>query len=199
MSETELVHVRHGALLHDIGKMGVPDPILLKPDPLTADEWVIMRQHPVFAYELLSPITFLRPALDIPYAHHERWDGGGYPRGLVGEAIPLAARVFAVVDVWDALRSDRPYRWTHAWWRPFWGCWAPGPSRLPVRRWACRAAGYFAKGRGGQLRPWLTDVQRAGFGRTPVSLTWRFAVYRYCCAHRHGRVRWAALSPRGLT
>jgi PAS domain S-box-containing protein/putative nucleotidyltransferase with HDIG domain len=110
MSEADLVHVRRGALLHDIGKMGIPDAILLKPGPLTDDEWVIMRQHPVFAYELLSPIAFLKPALDIPYAHHEKWDGTGYPRGLKGDQIPLAARIFAVVDVWDALRSARPYR-----------------------------------------------------------------------------------------
>jgi PAS domain S-box-containing protein len=107
---TSLVHVRRGALLHDIGKMGVADTILLKPGPLTEEEWDIMRQHPVYAYEMLSPITYLRPALDIPYCHHERWDGTGYPRGLKGEQIPLAARIFAVVDVWDALLSERPYR-----------------------------------------------------------------------------------------
>jgi response regulator RpfG family c-di-GMP phosphodiesterase len=109
-SEEQLVHVRRGALLHDIGKMGIPDAILLKPGPLTEEEWAIMRRHPTYAYELLAPITYLRPALDIPYCHHEKWDGSGYPRGLRGEAIPLAARIFAVVDVWDALRSDRPYR-----------------------------------------------------------------------------------------
>ncbi|HKP51332.1 MAG TPA: PAS domain S-box protein [Chloroflexia bacterium] len=106
----ELAQIRRGALLHDIGKMGIPDSILLKPGPLTDDEWVIMRKHPVYAFELISPITYLRPALDIPYAHHEKWDGTGYPRGLKGEQIPLAARIFAIVDVWDALRSDRPYR-----------------------------------------------------------------------------------------
>jgi HD-GYP domain-containing protein (c-di-GMP phosphodiesterase class II) len=110
VSEAELVHVRRGALLHDIGKMGVPDAILLKPGQLTDEEWVLMRRHPTLAYEMLSPITFLRQALDIPYCHHEKWDGTGYPRGLRGEQIPLAARVFAVVDVWDALRSNRPYR-----------------------------------------------------------------------------------------
>lgn len=110
MSEDELVHVRRGALLHDIGKMGVPDAILLKPDKLTDEEWDIMRKHPSYAYELLTPIAFLRPALDIPYCHHEKWDGTGYPRGLKREQIPLAARLFAVIDVWDALRSDRPYR-----------------------------------------------------------------------------------------
>ena len=110
IGEVELAHIRRGALLHDIGKMGVPDNILFKPGPLTDDEWSIMRQHPTHAYELLSPVDFLRPALDIPYCHHEKWDGTGYPRGLRGEQIPLAARLFAVVDVWDALSSDRPYR-----------------------------------------------------------------------------------------
>jgi HD-GYP domain-containing protein (c-di-GMP phosphodiesterase class II) len=110
LSEAELVHIRRGALLHDIGKMGVPDAILLKPGPLTDDEWAIMRRHPVYAYELLAPIAYLRLALDIPYCHHEKWDGSGYPRGLVGEQIPLAARIFAIADVWDAMRSDRPYR-----------------------------------------------------------------------------------------
>ncbi|MGH3114624.1 MAG: HD-GYP domain-containing protein, partial [Gaiellaceae bacterium] len=110
MSDSELVHVRRGALLHDIGKMGIPDRILLKPGPLTEEEWDVMRLHPVYALELLAPISFLRPALDIPYCHHERWDGAGYPRGIRGETIPGAARAFAVVDVWDALRSDRPYR-----------------------------------------------------------------------------------------
>ena len=110
ITEEELVHVRRGALLHDIGKMGVPDNILLKPDKLTDEEWVVMRKHPTFAFELLSPIAYLRPALDIPYCHHEKWDGSGYPRGLKGEQIPLAARLFAIIDVWDALLSDRPYR-----------------------------------------------------------------------------------------
>jgi PAS domain S-box-containing protein len=108
--EDEIVHLRRGALLHDIGKMGVPDAILLKPGPLTDAEWAIMRQHPALAYEMLLPIAYLRPALDIPYSHHEKWDGTGYPRGLKGEQIPLAARIFAVADVWDALRSSRPYR-----------------------------------------------------------------------------------------
>ncbi|MBS1251651.1 MAG: Cyclic di-GMP phosphodiesterase response regulator RpfG [Anaerolineales bacterium] len=110
VSQEELVHVRRGALLHDIGKMGVPDSILLKPGSPTDDEWDIIRQHPVHAYEMLRPIPYLRPALDIPYYHHERWDGAGYPQGLKGEAIPLPARIFAVVDVYDALTSDRPYR-----------------------------------------------------------------------------------------
>jgi putative nucleotidyltransferase with HDIG domain len=102
--------VRRGAILHDIGKMGVPDEILLKPGKLDDTEWAIMKRHADYAYELLSPISFLKSALDIPYAHHEKWDGSGYPRGLRGDEIPLPARVFAVVDVWDALRSDRPYR-----------------------------------------------------------------------------------------
>lgn len=109
-SEDELVHVRRGALLHDMGKLGVPDSILLKPGSLTPEEWAIMRKHPQLAYEMLSPIPYLAPALEIPYCHHEKWDGSGYPRGLRGEEIPLAARVFAVADVWDALTSDRPYR-----------------------------------------------------------------------------------------
>lgn len=105
-----LEHIRRGALLHDIGKMGVPDSILHKPSALTKEEWMVMREHPVFAHQWFSHITFLRPAIDIPYAHHEKWDGTGYPCGLRGEQIPLAARIFAVVDVWDALCSERPYR-----------------------------------------------------------------------------------------
>ncbi len=110
MTQDELMHIRRGALLHDIGKMAVPDAIFLKPDQLTEEEWAIMRQHPQYAYEMISPITYLKPALDIPYCHHEKWDGTGYPRGLKGEQIPLVARIFAVVDVWDALCTDRPYR-----------------------------------------------------------------------------------------
>jgi response regulator RpfG family c-di-GMP phosphodiesterase len=110
ISDEQIVHIRRGALLHDIGKLGVPDAILLKPGKLTDEEWVIMRKHPQVAYEMLLPIDYLRPALDIPYCHHEKWDGTGYPRGLAGAAIPLAARLFTIVDVWDALRSDRPYR-----------------------------------------------------------------------------------------
>jgi HD-GYP domain-containing protein (c-di-GMP phosphodiesterase class II) len=116
IGDDQLVHIRRGALLHDIGKMGVPDTILLKPGPLTDEEWQLMRKHPVYAYEMLSSIEYLRPALDIPYCHHEKWDGSGYPRGLKGEGIPFSARLFAVVDVWDALCSDRPYRegWSQA-------------------------------------------------------------------------------------
>ncbi|MBN2224274.1 MAG: response regulator [Deltaproteobacteria bacterium] len=110
ISDDNLDHVHRGALLHDIGKMGIPDAILLKPGPLTEEEWVVMKKHPEYAYRLLSPIEYLRSALDIPYCHHEKWDGTGYPRGLKEEGIPLAARVFAVVDVFDALSTDRPYR-----------------------------------------------------------------------------------------
>ena len=110
MPDSEIVHLRRGAILHDIGKIGIPDAILLKPGPLTEEEWVVMRKHPQYAYEMLAPIAYLHPALDIPYCHHEKWDGSGYPRGLKGEQIPLSARIFAVVDVDDALGSDRPYR-----------------------------------------------------------------------------------------
>jgi PAS domain S-box-containing protein len=111
MGAKELVNVRRGALLHDIGKIGIPDNVLLKPGPLTDDEWTTMRRHPQFAFDMLQPIAYLRPALDIPYCHHEWWDGTGYPRNLKGEQIPLAARIFAVADVWDALiAKDRPYR-----------------------------------------------------------------------------------------
>ncbi|GAP08949.1 protein containing PAS domain S-box [Bellilinea caldifistulae] len=110
LDPAQVAHVRRGALLHDIGKMGIPDAILLKPGPLTDEEWEIMRKHPLYAYQMLYPVQYLRPALDIPYCHHEKWDGTGYPRGLKGEEIPLAARIFAVADVWDALTSDRPYR-----------------------------------------------------------------------------------------
>lgn len=111
-----LIHLRRGAALHDIGKMGIPDRILHKPGPLTEEEWNIMRQHPNYAYDLLIPIDYLRPAMDIPCYHHERWDGSGYPSGLREEEIPLPARLFAVVDVFDALVSDRPYR--SAWSKP---------------------------------------------------------------------------------
>ena len=110
MRDEELVHVYRGALLHDIGKLCIPDSILFKAGPLSDEDWKVMRRHPVNAYDLLSTIPYLRSALDIPYCHHEKWDGTGYPHGLKGEAIPLSARIFSVVDVWDALRSDRPYR-----------------------------------------------------------------------------------------
>jgi HD-GYP domain-containing protein (c-di-GMP phosphodiesterase class II) len=106
----QLQHIRRGALLHDIGKLGVPETILQKPDRLNAKEWIEIRKHSVYAYELLAPVEYLHPALAIPYCHHEKWDGTGYPNGLKGEAIPLAARIFAVVDIWDALNSARPYR-----------------------------------------------------------------------------------------
>lgn len=109
-SNEELVHIRRGALLHDMGKMAIPDEILQKPGPLSELEWQEMRQHPQYAHDMLSPIAYLHPALVIPFCHHERWNGSGYPRGLRGEEIPLAARLFSIVDVWDALCSDRPYR-----------------------------------------------------------------------------------------
>ena len=114
LDEEQLLDMRRGALLHDIGKMGVPDGILQKPGKLTEEEWRIMRRHTSFARDLLAPVAFLTRALDIPYSHHERWDGSGYPEGLKGEDIPLPARIFAVADVYDALTSDRPYReaWT---------------------------------------------------------------------------------------
>ena len=110
ISDHEMVNIHRGVLLHDIGKMGVPDNILKKTGQLTEGEWAEMRQHPVYAFNLLSPISYLRGALDIPYCHHEHWDGSGYPRGLRAEQIPLSARIFSVVDIWDALLSDRPYR-----------------------------------------------------------------------------------------
>ncbi|GEM_PF-3132492 len=110
MSEEDLLHLYQGAMLHDIGKMGIPDDVLLKPGPLTAEEWALMRRHPLYAYHMLANIDYLQTALDIPYLHHEHWDGSGYPLGLAGEDIPLAARVFAVADAWDALCSDKPFR-----------------------------------------------------------------------------------------
>ena len=106
----DISHMRRGALLHDIGKMAIPDSVLLKPGELDQNEWVVMRRHPGIALDLLEPVSFLKPAIDIPFCHHEKWDGTGYPRGLKGKEIPLSARIFAVIDVWDALRSDRPYR-----------------------------------------------------------------------------------------
>ena len=132
-----MVHIRRGALLHDMGKMGIPDSILLKRDALSREEWDIMHRHPAYAYEMLSEIEFLRPALDIPHYHHEWWDGSGYPYGLKGESIPLAARVFSVVDVWDALSSVRPYR--AAW------------SREAVLK-------YIREGSGIQFDPYVVDA-----------------------------------------
>ena len=110
MTAEEIAQARRGALLHDIGDMGVPDAILLKDGHLLPTERAILHKHPLNAYEMLSAIDYLRPALDIPYCHHERWDGTGYPRGLKADEIPLAARIFSVVDTWDALRTDRSYR-----------------------------------------------------------------------------------------
>jgi len=110
LREEDLAYIRRGALLHDIGMIRIPDRVLQKPLPLSYEEREIIEQHPNYAYQILAPISFLRPCADIPYCHHERWDGSGYPRGLRGIQIPLAARIFAVVDVWDALLSERPYR-----------------------------------------------------------------------------------------
>jgi putative nucleotidyltransferase with HDIG domain len=107
--EDAIIHIHRGALLHDIGKMGIPDSILSKPAPLTDEERVIVQKHPETAYQLLRQIPFLEKALDIPYCHHEKWDGSGYPRGIKGRAIPIAARIFSVADVWDAVQSERPY------------------------------------------------------------------------------------------
>ena len=123
ISDDDILHIRRGALLHDMGKIGIPDSILHKPDKLTDEEWAIMRQHPQLAYDMLYPIEYLHPALEIPLTHHEKWDGTGYPRGLKGEEIPLVARLFAVVDVWDALTSDRPYR----------PAWSPEEARAYIR------------------------------------------------------------------
>jgi len=105
-----LQNIRRGAFLHDIGKMGIPDSILYKNGPLDEDEMSLVRKHPGFAYDMLKGIDYLQPALEVPYCHHEKWDGTGYPRGLKGDEIPISARIFAIVDVWDALRTDRPYR-----------------------------------------------------------------------------------------
>jgi HD-GYP domain-containing protein (c-di-GMP phosphodiesterase class II) len=108
--ESEITYVRYGALLHDIGEVGIPDSILLKPGRLSRSEWEIMRKHPDYAYDLINPIEYFRPCLPIPYSHHEKWDGTGYPQGLKGVQIPLPARLFAVVDVWESLSSNRVYR-----------------------------------------------------------------------------------------
>jgi PAS domain S-box-containing protein/putative nucleotidyltransferase with HDIG domain len=136
-SEEDLVHIRRGALLHDMGKMAIPDEILQKPGPLSEVEWEKMRHHPIYAYEMLSPIAYLHPALEIPFYHHERWDGSGYPHGMKGEEIPLAARLFAIIDVWDALSSDRPYR-----------------KKLP----RSEVIAYLRKNRGTLFDPKLVDV-----------------------------------------
>jgi putative nucleotidyltransferase with HDIG domain len=114
INESQLTAIRRGALLHDIGKIGIPDGILLKEGKLTDDEWTQMRRHPQLAHDMLMPIAYLKDAVYIPYCHHEKWDGTGYPQGLKGERIPLGARIFAIIDVWDALTNDRPYRqkWT---------------------------------------------------------------------------------------
>jgi HD-GYP domain-containing protein (c-di-GMP phosphodiesterase class II) len=135
--ESNQMHIYQGALLHDIGKIGVPDSIVLKPGPLTEEEWGIMRKHPLYAYQMLSPIGYLREALNIPYCHHEKWDGTGYPRGLKGEDIPLIARIFSVVDVWDALTSNRPYR----------NAWSSEKARQ-----------YIAEQSGKQFEPRIVDV-----------------------------------------
>ncbi|HEX2991347.1 MAG TPA: HD domain-containing phosphohydrolase, partial [Anaerolineales bacterium] len=110
VAETDMIHIRRGAILHDIGKVAIPDQILFKRGPLGDEEWQIMRQHPEIAVQLLSPVSYLAPALDIPHWHHEKWDGTGYPDKLDGERIPFFARLFAFADVYDALTSDRPYR-----------------------------------------------------------------------------------------
>ncbi|MBI3152059.1 MAG: HD domain-containing protein [Chloroflexi bacterium] len=110
LSETDFVHIKRGSILHDVGKVAIPDNILFKTSSLTDEEWVIMRRHPLIAAEILGPIHYLAPALPIPRSHHEKWDGSGYPDGLAGESIPLFARIFAFADVYDALTSDRPYR-----------------------------------------------------------------------------------------
>jgi HD-GYP domain-containing protein (c-di-GMP phosphodiesterase class II) len=116
VSDSEFEGIRIGALLHDVGKIAIPDEILFKQGKLTTAEWAIMQKHPQYAHDLIAPISYFQQALDIPYCHHEHWSGGGYPRGLRAQEIPLAARIFTIVDVWDALSSDRPYRaaWTQA-------------------------------------------------------------------------------------
>jgi putative nucleotidyltransferase with HDIG domain len=110
VSAEQLIHVKRGALLHDVGKMAVPDNILFKPGKLSNEEWAIMKMHPKYAIDMLTPVEFLKPALNIPHYHHEKWDGSGYPYGLKGEEIPFEARIFSAVDVWDALLCVRPYK-----------------------------------------------------------------------------------------
>lgn len=110
LADADIVHMVRGALLHDVGKIAVPDQLLLKPGKLDPAERALVEQHPSVAKSLLQDVEILRPAIEIPYCHHERWDGKGYPRGLRSEQIPLAARLFAIVDVWDSLSSDQPYR-----------------------------------------------------------------------------------------
>ncbi len=110
VDEAAQVNIRRGSLLHDMGKLGIPDAILHKPDVLTPEEWEIMKKHPTYAYEMLKDIEYLRPAIEIPYCHHEKWNGTGYPRGLKGDEIPQSARIFMIADVWDAIISNRPYR-----------------------------------------------------------------------------------------
>ena len=110
LPEHDILCIRHGALLHDVGKIGVPDSILLKSDSLTSQEWELVRRHPIYARDLLLPVEYFRNCLEIPFSHHEKWDGTGYPQGLKGEQIPLPARLFAIVDVWDTLSSDQVYR-----------------------------------------------------------------------------------------
>jgi HD-GYP domain-containing protein (c-di-GMP phosphodiesterase class II) len=136
-NDKQLTHLRRGAMLHDLGVLGVPDAVLTHPGPLSEDEWRLVRRHPQLAYDWLSPIEYLRPALEVPHAHHERWDGSGYPRGLAGEEIPLAARIFAVADVFEALTSDRPYR-------PAWS--------------QSAALAYLREQRGAQFDPRVIDV-----------------------------------------
>jgi len=116
VSADDITCIHRGALLHDVGKIGIPDSILKKAGPLNEEEWGIMRRHPLIAKEMLAGIPYLDPSMDIPLYHHERWDGSGYPEGLKGDSIPFAARLFAIIDVFDALTSDRPYRkaWTKA-------------------------------------------------------------------------------------
>ena len=137
IKDVNRIHIRRGAILHDIGKMAIPDSILLKEGALSKEEWIVMRRHPILAMNMLSAIPYLAPALDIPYCHHEKWDGSGYPRGLKGEQIPLAARIFTVVDVFDALTSDRPYR-------PAWS--------------VQRAFGYILEEKGKHFDPKVVDV-----------------------------------------